>query len=88
MPRTRSYTPEFKAEVIKALLVNIAVPTEFSSRFGVAPWQIRRWIVQMSGHLNEVFEDTPRPLSTPPARPNRFPMLSRSELNVLLRDLE
>ncbi len=74
------YTPSFKAEVITALLLNIAVTGEFSSRYGVPPVQVRRWIRDTVRHLDEIFEET--------ASVRDSPRLSPGELAALLHKAE
>ncbi|MCL1940177.1 MAG: transposase [Desulfovibrionaceae bacterium] len=80
-----NYTAEFKAEVIKALLFNIAVTSEFSSRYGVPPVQVRRWIRETAKHLDEIFEDVEQSAAAQAAQVSR---LSPGELDALLHDYE
>jgi len=57
-----NYSPAFKAEVVKALLFNIAVTSEFGSRYGVPPVQVRRWIRETAKSLDAVFAQAERRL--------------------------
>ena len=55
------YSAEFKAEVITALLFNIAVTADVSSRYGVPPSHVRRWLRQIIVQLSEVFKNAEKP---------------------------
>lgn len=81
-----TYTAEFKAEVIKALLFNVAVTAEFSSRYGVPPVQVRRWIRETVTHLDDVFEEVGKAAAAFNAQEQA--RLTPGELDALLRDFK
>jgi transposase-like protein len=85
MIKAPNYTAEFKVEVIKALLFNIAVTSEFSSRYGVPPVQVRRWIRETARHLDEIFENVEQSAAAHAAQASR---LSPGELDALLQGYE
>lgn len=53
--RRPGYTPEFKAEVITTLLFNLSATADISSRYGVPPVHVRRWIRELIVHLCDVY---------------------------------
>lgn len=55
------YSPEFKAEVVTALLFNIAITADVSSRYGVPPSHVRRWLRQIIVQLSDVFKNAEKP---------------------------
>ncbi len=53
--RRPMYTPEFKAEVMTTLLFNLSATSDISSRYGVPPSHVRRWIRELVVHLCDVY---------------------------------
>ena len=86
MLRPPTYTPELKTEVLKELMFNIAVTREITSKYGVPPSQVRRWIRETVARLDQVFEEK-NPV-TPPESLQEASRLSAGELDLLLNNYD
>lgn len=53
--RSPGYTPEFKAKVMTTLLCNLSATADVTSRYGVPPVHVRRWIRELMIHLCDVY---------------------------------
>lgn len=86
MKNRQKNTGYFKAEVVKALLFNVSVTTEFSDRFGLSPAEIRRLLYHTIDHVDDIF--TENTTYSPPVMHARRNVVNESELHLLLDSYE
>lgn len=65
------YTPEFKAKVMSTLLFSLSA-TDISSRYGVPPVHVRRWIRELVVHLFDIYAPTAESASPPKSQMDKI----------------
>lgn len=78
---------EIKAEVMKALLHNVAITAEFTARFGLSQQEVQGLITQAMEHIERVFQDKPEPAVPPPSSIAKV-HLEAEELSLLLEGFD
>jgi len=83
MKNRQRNTGGFKAEVVKALLFNVSVTTEFSDRFGLSAAEIRRLLYHTIDHVDDIFSENVAHHPAPMMH-TRHNIVNESELHLLL----